>query len=182
VEPLYLAVSFTATTLGANEEDGHPVRGLIESTRAAGKHFDNGDSRMARITQVLLTCDLHGDGTEAAATATLTTDTGRVEIDLCRPHLDELTSAGRALSPGSRRSKSARPPSRASARPKARKGSGTASPKRASASKKASSRRGRASLSAAAVREWARSEGYTVAERGRIPSSIRTAYSAAQTP
>lgn len=137
---------------------------------------------MARITQVLLTCDLHGDGTEAATTSTLTTDAGRVELDLCRAHLDELISVGRQLSPGSRRAKTGRATSRPGARPKARKGSATASAKRASATKKkGTGRRGRGSLSAAAVREWARSEGYTIGDRGRIPSSIRTAYSEAQT-
>lgn len=51
----------------------------------------------------------------------------------------------------------------------------------------AARRRGRPSKSAArtsasdmkAVRDWARDNGYTVSQRGRVPTEIRDAYTAA---
>lgn len=38
---------------------------------------------------------------------------------------------------------------------------------------------GRSGGESAAIREWARNNGYTVNERGRIPAEVRSAYEAA---
>src|ERR687897_488444 len=57
---------------------------------------------MAKTTRVVLTCDLHGDGTEAVTTIRLDNGAARYELDLCQSHFDELTGAGRRLRPGRR--------------------------------------------------------------------------------
>ena len=46
---------------------------------------------MAKTTRVVLTCDLHGDGTEAVTTIRMDNGTARFELDLCQSHFDELT-------------------------------------------------------------------------------------------
>jgi hypothetical protein len=46
---------------------------------------------VAKTTRVVLTCDLHGDGTEAVTTIRLDNGTARYELDLCQTHLGELT-------------------------------------------------------------------------------------------
>jgi len=46
---------------------------------------------VAKTTRVVLTCDLHGDGTEAVMTIRLDSGTARYELDLCQTHLGELT-------------------------------------------------------------------------------------------
>jgi hypothetical protein len=54
---------------------------------------------MAKTTRVVLTCDLHGDSTEAVTTIRMDNGTARYELDLCQSHFDELTGAGRRLRP-----------------------------------------------------------------------------------
>ena len=54
---------------------------------------------MAKTTRVMLTCDLHGDGTEAVTTIRMDNGTARYELDLCQSHFDELTGAGMRLRP-----------------------------------------------------------------------------------
>jgi hypothetical protein len=90
---------------------------------------------MAKTTRVVLTCDLHGDSTEAVTTIRVDNGTARYELDLCQSHFDELTGAGRRLRPLRR-------------------------------------------TDTAAVREWARANGHTVSDRGRIPAHIREAFTA----
>jgi nucleoid-associated protein Lsr2 len=87
--------------------------------------------------------------------------TARYELDLCQAHFDELTGAGRWL----------RPPRRTGA---AR--STTKADNKAAAAK--TRRRSRGALDTAAVREWARANGHTVSDRGRIPGHILEAFSA----
>ena len=110
---------------------------------------------MARTTRVVLTCDLHGDDTDAIATVQLANNGTRYELDVCEEHLNELTGAGRRLR-------------------NRRKGrSGTT--KRTA--KKAPARRSRRrSADPSAVREWARANGYSVGDRGRIPAEVVEAY------
>jgi hypothetical protein len=43
---------------------------------------------MAKTTRVVLTCDLHGDSTEAVTTIRMDNGTARYEIDLCQSHFD----------------------------------------------------------------------------------------------
>ena len=116
---------------------------------------------MAKTTRVVLTCDLHGDGTEAVTTIRMDNGTARYELDLCQSHLDELTGAGRRKRPRRRAggASSATKAANKTAAPKAR-------------------RRGRGASDTAAVREWARAHGYTVSGRGRIPRHILEAFAA----
>jgi Lsr2 len=110
---------------------------------------------MAKTTRVVLTCDLHGDSTEAVTTIRMDNGTARYELDLCQAHFDELTGAGRRLRPR-RRTGAAR--------------STTKAANKAAAAK--TRRRGRGAPDTAAVREWARANGHTVSDRGRIPGHI----------
>lgn len=105
---------------------------------------------MAQRVQVLLVDDL--DGSDAEETVTFGLDGVTYEIDLNEENAaqlrDELaTWIGHARRAGGRRT------TRTAGRSKAATGGDTA-----------------------AVREWARSEGYTVSDRGRISAEIREAY------
>jgi hypothetical protein len=114
---------------------------------------------VAKTTRVVLTCDLHGDGTEAVTTIRMDNGTARYELDLCQSHFDELTEAGRRL------------------RPRRRTGGAPSAAKAAKKVARARSRpRGRGAQDTAAVREWARVNGYTVSNRGRIPRHIVEAF------
>jgi len=108
---------------------------------------------MAKTTRVVFTCDLHGDSTEAVTTIRMDNGTARYELDLCQAHFDELTGAGRRL----------------------RRRTGAARSTRKAANKTAAAktrRRRRGGPDTAAVREWARANGHTVSDRGRIPGHI----------
>jgi hypothetical protein len=118
---------------------------------------------MAKTTRVVLTCDLHGDGTEAVTTIRLDNGTARYELDLCQTHLDELAGAARRL------------------RPRRRTGGAGSATKAAQRTAPATTRRRRrGARDAAAVREWARTHGYTVSDRGRIPGPILEAFAASK--
>ena len=118
---------------------------------------------MAKTTRVVLTCDLHRDGTEAVTTIRMDNGATRYELDLCQSHFDELTGAGRRLPPR-RRTGGAR--------------SATKAANRAAAAK--TRRRSRGAVDTAAVREWARAHGHTVSDRGRIPRQILEAFTAGE--
>jgi Lsr2 len=113
---------------------------------------------IAKTTRVVLVCDLHGDGTEAATTIRMDNGAAR-ELDLCQSHFDELTGAGRRLRPH-RRTAGARSATKAAT-------------KRAAAKTR---RRGRGAPDSAAVRAWARAYGHPVSDRGRIPRHILQAF------
>jgi hypothetical protein len=115
---------------------------------------------MAKTTRVVLTCDLHGDGTEAVTTIRMDNGTARYELDLCQSHFDELTGAGRRR------------------RPRGRTGGARSATKAANKTTAAKARRRRGSRDTAAVREWARAHGYTVSDRGRIPRNVQEAFTA----
>lgn len=105
---------------------------------------------MAQRVQVLLVDDL--DGSDAEETVTFGLDGVTYEIDLNEDNAtqlrDELASwIGHARRAGGRRS------TRAGGRAAKSAGGDTA-----------------------AMREWARSQGYTVSDRGRISAEIRDAY------
>ncbi len=118
---------------------------------------------MAKTTRVVLTCDLHGDGTDAVTTISIGDGTAQYDLDVCQLHLDELTAPARRV----RQARRSRPTATSKRRP-AKKSTRTR--KRAS--------RGRTAIDTAAVREWARSEGYEIGDRGRIPASIVDAFKA----
>jgi len=117
---------------------------------------------MAKTTRVVLTCDLHGDGTEAVTTLRMDNGAARYELDLCQSHFDELTGAGRRL------------------RPRRRTGGAGAATEAANKTAAAKTRRrGRGGgLDTAAVREWARAHGHSVSDRGRIPRHVLEAFTA----
>ncbi|HZA75012.1 MAG TPA: histone-like nucleoid-structuring protein Lsr2 [Acidimicrobiales bacterium] len=116
---------------------------------------------MAKTTRVVLTCDLHGDRTEAVTTIRMDNGTVRYELDLCQSHFDELTGAGRRLEP------------------RRRTGGGSSATKAANKTAAAKTRRRRRGVrDTAAMREWARAHGYSVSERGRIPRHIVEAFTA----
>jgi nucleoid-associated protein Lsr2 len=117
---------------------------------------------MAKTTRVVLTCDLHGDGTEAVTTIRMDNGTARYELDLCQSHFDHLTGAGRRLPPR-RRTRGARSATKAANKAPAK-----------------TRRRGGGAVDTAAVREWARAHGHTVSDRGRIPRQILEAFTAGE--
>jgi Lsr2 len=106
---------------------------------------------MAKTTRVVLTCDLHGDSTEAVTTIRMDNGTARYELDLCQAHVDELTGAA----------------------PRRRTGAARSTAKAANKAAAAKSRRRRrGGPDTAAVRAWARANGHTVSDRGRIPGHV----------
>lgn len=104
---------------------------------------------MARKTQIILTDDV--DGSEATGTTTFTFDGVSYEIDLNDENAQRIRDD---ISPWLEH---------------ARRVGGRA-------------RRGTSSTDAGEtkkIREWAQSNGYTVADRGRVSAEIREAYAAA---
>lgn len=122
---------------------------------------------MARITQVVVTCDLEDGDVGASDSLSFTYGGKTYTLDLCRKHLEEVkgqleryAGAGHSAARGARGRRRA-----------------AASGRGSRASRPAASARGE---SQAAIREWARSQGYAVGDRGRIPGEVRAAYDAAQ--
>ena len=113
---------------------------------------------MAQRVQVILVCDLHEGEVEGTETITFGLDGSSYEIDVCEAHGRELRDAYAPFVGAARR---------------AGRGSG------------GGQRRGRGSRSGgggnevAQIREWARSNGHQVSERGRISATVRAAYDAA---
>ncbi len=110
---------------------------------------------MAQKVNIILVDDL--DGSDAHETVSFGLDGTSYEIDLNDAHAAELREAvsgyvghARKVSGGTRRAKKSTPA--------------------ASAGNGASARE---------VRDWARSSGMDVPERGRIPAEVRTAFDAA---
>lgn len=114
---------------------------------------------MAQKVQVLLVDDL--DGGEADETVTFALDGVAYEIDLKSENAEKLRDL---LTPYV---------------DKGRKQSGRgASGARGSRSRTASSGRasGGSAQDTAKIRSWAKENGYTVNDRGRVPSNVRQAY------
>ncbi|MGH3848126.1 MAG: histone-like nucleoid-structuring protein Lsr2 [Pseudonocardiaceae bacterium] len=112
--------------------------------------------RMAQKVQVLLTCDLDEDDTPAVETVSFGYDGYTYAFELCDVHLDEFNNVMQGYIASARR------PESGGRRPRA------ASP---------ASRPAREDLGA--VRQWARDNGFSVSDRGRIPGEVRDAYDAA---
>jgi hypothetical protein len=116
--------------------------------------------QMAQRVQVMLVCDLHGDETPASETVEFAVDGAAYELDACEQHAAELrdrlaTYVGVARRIGGRGALS--PSARGGRRRRRSSGSGDA----------------------ARIREWARSQGLAVPERGRIPAELAQRYAAA---
>lgn len=112
---------------------------------------------MAQRVQVILVCDLHENETAGTETITFGLDGSSYEIDVCEAHAGALRGAfapyvGAARRGGGRSGRSA------GGRRRRRGGSGEA----------------------AQIREWARSQGLAVPERGRVPAELAEKYAAAQ--
>ena len=105
---------------------------------------------MATQTTVTVACDICG-GTKDARTRTITLDGRALEIDLCGKDSRGLDKAAQKFIPFARKV----------ARPLA--GRRTANSRQHSAD----------------VRDWARTQGFVVSDRGRIPADIERMFAAA---
>lgn len=121
---------------------------------------------MARITQVVVTCDMEDGDVTASDSVSFSFGGKAYTLDLCKKHLDEVkatlegfASVGHSAGK-SNRGRRRQPTGGRSAR----------------SSRPASSPRGE---SQSEIREWARAQGYAVGDRGRIPAEVRTAYESA---
>jgi hypothetical protein len=122
---------------------------------------------VARITQVVVTCDLEDGEVNASDSVSFSYGGKTYTLDLCRKHLDEVKGElERFASAGHSAGRAGRGRRRV-----------TASGRNSRSSRPAAAPRGE---SQAAIREWARAQGYAVGDRGRIPGEVRAAYDAAQ--
>ncbi|WP_298461220.1 Lsr2 family protein [uncultured Cellulomonas sp.] len=113
---------------------------------------------MAQRTQVLLVDDV--DGVEADETITFGLDGVAYEIDLTADNATQLReSFARWVQHGRKQGRAQSSPGRSRSTGRTR-GTGTSSG------------------DSAAVRQWAQENGFTVSERGRIPSKVLEAYAA----
>jgi hypothetical protein len=106
---------------------------------------------VAQRVHIVLEDDL--DGSRADETVTFGLDGSTYEIDLSKKNAAKLRDALAAYVGVARRV-----PGRGGRRSRGRSGSGP---------------------SASQVRDWARSHGYEVSDRGRVPADVRAAYDAA---
>jgi hypothetical protein len=111
---------------------------------------------MAQRVQVILVCDLHEGETPGTETVTFAIDGSSYEIDVCHDHGKALRDAFAPYVGAARRAvgRGGRP---GGSRRRRRAGSGEA----------------------AQIREWARSQGLAVPERGRVPAELAEKYAAA---
>ena len=121
---------------------------------------------MATMTTVTLVDDL--DGTEAAESVSFALDGASYEIDLSDDNAGKLRDALAGFVASARRVDGGR---RGPGRPKA------TAPKAAKAARGARTAPDREQT--AAIREWARSNGYEVSERGRLSATVLAAFEAA---
>ncbi|MDP9497524.1 MAG: Lsr2 family protein [Actinomycetota bacterium] len=123
---------------------------------------------MAQKVQVMLVCDLHDDEVEGQETVAFGLDGTSYEVDACEEHAAALRDAFAPFVGAARRA----------GRP-----SGDGKPQRRGS-------RGRSSDGGSggggsnkertqAIRDWARSNGYKVSERGRLSGEVVAAYEAA---
>ncbi len=121
---------------------------------------------MATMTTVTLVDDL--DGSEASGSVSFALDGASYEIDLSEDNAEKLRDALAGYVASARRVDGGR---RGPGRPKA------------AASKPAKAPRGARTApdreQTAAIREWARSNGYEVSERGRLSATVLSAFEAA---
>jgi len=106
---------------------------------------------MAQQVSVTISCDICGS-TEDAKTHTISLDGQAREIDLCAKDARALDKVASKYVPYARKVRHAR-----------------ATGRRTTSDRQHS----------AAVREWAKSMGYEVSDRGRIPESVERDYAAA---
>lgn len=117
---------------------------------------------MAQKVQVLLVCDLHDDEVEGVETVAFGLDGSSYEIDACEEHAAALRDAFAPYVGSARRA------GRSAAAPAQRKPRGAAA-----------STGGAGKERVQEIREWARANGHTVSERGRLSGAVVSAYEAA---
>ncbi len=112
---------------------------------------------MARQRQIIetVTCDKCGQETDDPTGVTLGWGREQWELDLCPTHNGELSAEFERWTSNARRASG--------------RGGSTRSPSAASGG----------SGDVGAMREWARSNGFKVGDKGRISSEVRDAYAAA---
>jgi Lsr2 len=122
---------------------------------------------MAQRVNVVLVDDI--DGSDAVETVTFALDGVEYEIDLSTENADKLRES-LSLYVGHGRRTGGR-----------RRGGGGQSEQKSSRSRSSSSGSSSSSdgPSASEIREWARANGHTVPDRGRVSSEVRKAYAAA---
>ncbi len=118
---------------------------------------------MAQKVNVVLVDDI--DGGEAAETVTFALDGVEYEIDLSEGNANKLRDALSLYTGHGRRTGGRR-----------RGGGGGGGEQKSTRSRSASSSDG---PSASEIREWARANGHTVPDRGRVSAEVREAYAAA---
>jgi hypothetical protein len=120
---------------------------------------------MAQKVQVLLVCDLHDDEVEGSETVAFGLDGSSYEIDVCDDHAAQLRDAFAPFVGAARRA--GRAPASAAARRPAR------------ASSRSGAGSGGDKQRVQEIRAWARDNGHTVSERGRLSAAVVEAYEAA---
>lgn len=123
---------------------------------------------MARITQVVVTCDLEDGDVSASDSVSFSYGGKTYTLDLCKKHLDEVKGALEGFANAGHSAARAT---------RGRRGRAAPAGRSARASRPSSSSRGE---SQSEIREWARAQGYAVGDRGRIPGEVRAAYEASQ--
>jgi len=120
-----------------------------------------GFAEMAQRVQITLVCDLHGDETAATETVEFGLDGSTYEVDLCEQHAGEFRDRLAGFVGVARRLG----------------GRGALSPSGRGSRRRRN--RGPGSGEAAQIRDWARSQGIAVPERGRIPADLAQRYAEA---
>ncbi len=116
---------------------------------------------MAQRVQVLLVCDVHSDDTPGSQTVTFALDGATYEIDLCDQHVSDLhESFAGFIGAGRRTGGRGRPAGRTTSAATGRRG-------------------GTNRQRTQDIRKWARTNGLSVNERGRIPAEIVAQYESA---
>lgn len=119
---------------------------------------------MAQRVQVLLVCDLHDGEVEGSETVSFALDGTSYEIDLCEEHAAALRDdVAPYVGEGRRAGRQAGATARRSGRPARAPGTPAATDKERTV----------------AIREWARTSGHKVNDRGRLPQAVVDAYDAA---
>ena len=119
---------------------------------------------MAQKVQVMLVCDLHEDEVEGERDRLHALDGSSYEVDVCEEHAAELRDAFASYVGSARRA--------------GRSGGGTPA-RRASRGTSRPAPSGSDRERTQAIREWARTHGHKVSERGRLSSTVLAAYEAA---
>jgi hypothetical protein len=121
---------------------------------------------MAKKQQTIVTCDLHdGNETDGVTTIAFGLDGTSYEVDACPEHADQLREAFATYVGAARKAERGAGPT------------GRRAPR--SSTPRSSSGAGSDREQVQAIREWARANGHTVSERGRLSAAVLEAYRAA---